>query len=632
MNKYINLKKCNFTQNMAENKYPLELVKKDKIDPGKVMNSLLIEVAWEVCNQVGGIYTVIRSKVPTAIDVWSSNYCLIGPFINPNLSAAFDPIETSDDIFGQAVRNMRNQGYTVHYGSWLITGRPRVVLFDIHTFRDKLSELKYFLWKDHDIGTPEKDELIDDVVLFGHMVYLFFKELALIKNPQINIIGHFHEWMAGIPIPKIRKDNLPVSLVFTTHATLLGRYLAMNDTSFYENLPFYDHIKEARHYNIETQVRIERAAAHGCQVFTTVSEVTSKECFHLLGRKPDLLVPNGINIERFTALHEFQNMHFEYKEKIHQFVMAHFFHNTKFDLDNTIYFFTSGRFEYHNKGFDLTLEALSKLNWMMKQYHSDKTVVMFFVTKQPYTSINPVALQSRAIMEELRQTCLAIQKQVGERLFFAAAAGEETKLPNLNDFVDDYWKLRYRRLLQSWHSQELPLLVTHNLTEAESDPILKYLQQAKMFNSAGDKVKIVYHPDFISSINPLFGMEYGQFIRGCHMGIFPSYYEPWGYTPLECIASGVPAITSDLSGFGDYVIKTMPYHEDNGIAVINRHKKDFDSAASQIAYYLFSFLKLSRRERIELRNKVDSTSVYFDWNVLYSHYENAYNLALNRNI
>ena len=218
-----------------------------------------------------------------------------------------------------------------------------------------------------------------------------------------------------------------------------------------------------------------------------------------------------------------------------------------------MYFFTSGRYEYRNKGFDVTLEALARLNYRMQEAGIKKTVVMFFITKQPYHSVNPAVLQSRVMMEEIRETCEAIEKEIGRKLFYTAASSTDFKLPSLRDFVDDYWQLRYRRTLQSWKTHNLPSVVTHNLVNDQTDEILHFLRSSNLINNAHDRVKIVYHPDFVSVTNPLFAMDYGQFVRGCHMGVFPSYYEPWGYTPLECIARGVPAVTSDLSGFGDYV-------------------------------------------------------------------------------
>jgi glycogen(starch) synthase len=431
--------------------------------------------------------------------------------------------------------------------------------------------------------------------------------------------------MASTCIPDLRREALPYQIVFTTHATLLGRYLAMNDSFFYDHLPFYDWQREAVNFNVLHTVKIERAAAHGCHVFSTVSEVTARECFHLLGRQPDVIVPNGLNIERFTALHEFQNLHKQYKEKINEFVMGHFFQSYSFDLDKTLYFFTSGRFEFRNKGFDITLDALARLNWKMQLEGLDMTVVMFMVTKQPFHSMNPTALQNRAMMEEIRQTTTAIEKVVGEKLFQAVASNPDTRqLPNLNNFVDDYWKLRLRRIVQSWKSDNLPLVVTHNLVNDNSDEILNSIRSHGLLNHRNHKVKVVYHPDFIASTNPLFGMDYTQFVRGCHLGVFPSYYEPWGYTPLESIASGVPTVTSDLSGFGDYVLKSMPNHEKNGIYVTHRRYNSYQDAAEQLSEQFLSFAKQSRRDRISQRNYTERASVLFDWEYLYEYYKKCY--------
>jgi glycogen(starch) synthase len=323
-------------------------------------------------------------------------------------------------------------------------------------------------------------------------------------------------------------------------------------------------------------------------------------------------------------------MHVTYKEKIHQFVMGHFFQSHSFDLDKTLYFFTSGRYEYRNKGFDLTLDALCKLNQKLKREKADVTIVMFFVTKRDYLNIKPEVLQSKAMMGEILQTCEAIQQQVGKKLFYVSTTRDDNRLPNLNDFVDEYWKLRYRRMIQSWKSKKNPSVVTHKLVDEEHDEILQFLQTKGLMNNADDKVKIVYHPDFITSTSPLFGMEYGQFVRGCHLGIFPSYYEPWGYTPLECMASGVPAITSDLSGFGDYLLHNLPEHEEYGLNVIERGKRTFDWSANQLMDVMHHFLNQTRRERIMQRNNVENNSSIFDWSNLIKHYDEAYDIVLKK--
>ncbi len=589
----------------------------------------IVEVAWEVCNQVGGIYTVIRSKAPSMVQQVDGSYCMIGPLLNRNIFAELEPLNDNEDAFGQAAAALRKKGFDVHYAQWLITGKPRVVLLNPNAIQDKtLSVVKYLLWKNHGIGTPGDIQLINQVVAFAYLTKLFFDELITLIPTDQPIIAHFHEWMAGLPILDIVRENLPIKTIFTTHATQLGRHLAINSPLFYAHLPFFKWQDEAKKFGIATEAYMEMGCATAADLLTTVSDVTARECKHLLKRKPEVILPNGLNIERFEALHEFQNMQISNKEEIHQFVMGHFFQSYSFDLEKTLYFFTSGRYEYKNKGFDLTLEALLRLNQQLKAEKSDMTVVMFFITKRDYYSIKPEVLQSKAMMEEIAQTCKAIQEQVGKRLFYESTTRNDNHLPDLNTFVEEYWRLRYRRTIQAWKSKKNPLVATHKLKDEENDEILQFVNARKMLNSPEDPVKIVYHPDFINSSNPLFGMDYNHFVRGCHLGVFPSYYEPWGYTPLECMASGVPSITSDLSGFGDYLLHNLPDHEQYGLHVIERGKRTFEWSANQLATVMYRFLKQSRRERIMQRNNVENNSSIFDWSNLIEHYRDAYRKVL----
>ncbi|HTJ48441.1 MAG TPA: glycosyltransferase [Cyclobacteriaceae bacterium] len=597
--------------------------------PRNAPDAYLLEVAWEVCNQVGGIYTVIRSKAPVMMDRWGGRYCMIGPYLNKNILAELEPLDDSNDVFGQAAANLRKKGYHVHYAEWLVTGKPRVVLLNPNVIEEKTRNvIKYLLWKNHAISTPD-NPLVNQVVAFAFLTKLFIDEVNTLNGNEKPIIAHFHEWMAGLPILDMMKEKMPVKTIFTTHATQLGRHLAINSPLFYAHLPFFKWENEASKFGVEAEARIEYSCANKADVLTTVSEVTARECKHLLRRKPDAILPNGLNIERFEALHEFQNLHVKFKEEIHRFVMGHFFQSYSFDLNKTIYFFTSGRYEYKNKGFDLTLEALFRLNQKLKKENADVTVVMFFVTKRDFFNIKPEVLQSKAMMGEILQTCEAIHQQVGKNLFYASTTQDDNHLPNLNNFVDEYWKLRYRRIIQSWKTKKNPLVVTHKLVDEEQDEILNFLYTKNLLNHADDKVKVVYHPDFISSTNPLFGMEYGQFVRGCHLGIFPSYYEPWGYTPLESMASGVPAVTSDLSGFGDYLLHHFPNHEKHGISVIERGKRTFDWSANQLMEVMYKFLNQTRRERIIQRSNVENNAYSFDWQNLIRYYDAAYDLALN---
>ena len=595
-------------------------------------DTFLFEIAWEVCNQVGGIYTVIRSKVPSVIDKWGhENYCLIGPYFAEQAAAHFDPETDFSSPIGKAVLKLQERGFDVHYGQWIVSGRPHVVLFNPYSVYDKLGDIKYYLWKEFNISLPGGDELLDKVAAFGYLVKEFFHYIAEFDLGHPNIIAHFHEWMAGIPIPSIRKDKLNIKVVFTTHATLLGRYLAMNDPKFYDHLAFYNWEVEATKFNVKPIAEIERASAHGAHIFTTVSEITGHECTHLLGRTPDMVLPNGLNIVRYEALHQIQNQHVKIKEQIHDFVMGHFFQSYPFDLDKTLYFFTSGRYEYQNKGYDVTLEALARLNYKMQVANIDTTVVTFFVTKKPFYTINPEVLQSKAQIEDVWRVCEEIKEQVGKRLYTNITAAEGPYLfPDLSKMVDDYLRLKLRRNIQSWKTHKLPKVITHTLKDDASDEILQFLRKANLVNNRHDKVKVVYHPDFITTSNPLFRMDYTTFVRGCHLGIFPSMYEPWGYTPIECLASGIPSITSEVAGFGDYVVNSIPDHDEKGMYIINRKGRNFFDIAEDLANMMFKFVQMSRRDRIALRYKCEETSLHFDWSNLGKYYDKAYNEVVKR--
>lgn len=610
--------------------------------------SLVCEVAWEVCNQIGGIYQVIRSKTPLMVERWGNRYCLIGPYEPAKAQLEFEESKPAGWI-GRAIHQLQSQGMGVKYGRWLVPGKPRAILLQHWLHGADVDAVKFRLWQDHGIEFWGQDGLIDAVVSFSDGVLRLLEALcehapgergkAAGGNASAGggsgaagwtrspIIAQFHEWMAGLAIPQIRKRRLPVATTFTTHATLLGRYLAGGDDRFYDNLPWIDSFASAKQYNIPVQHAIERACAHGAHVLTTVSGITGEECTHLLGRGPDVITPNGLNIERYNMAHDQQRMHAEHKERIHRFVMGHFFPSYSFDLDKTLYFFTSGRFEPRNKGFDMCLEAMARLNAELKAHKVDRKVVFFIISSRGTKSLNPLALEKRGVLAELDEVCKQIARDAESKLFRRAAAGGKLKL---DDLVDEYWSLRYRRTQHAMKQPFLPMVTTHILEDDAKDPVLNHIRMLNLFNREEDPVKVVYHPDFINPANPLWGMEYDQFVRGCHLGVFPSAYEPWGYTPLECIAMGVPAVTSDLAGFGRFTHENFPDHDAWGMQVLPRRSRSFHDAAGDLAWRLLRFCTMERRDRIALRNQVDRHSWDYDWSKLGVAYHKAHDLALDR--
>ncbi len=604
-------------------------------EPRPDSGTMLFEVAWEVCNQVGGIYQVLRSKAATIVDRWKDRYCVVGPYVEAKAALEFEPSRPTGWV-GRAIAALKDEGLMVHHGRWLIPGNPRALLIEHVLPEKKLGEVKYRLWKDHWIESPGSDFWIDGAITFGDAVRRLIDKLHYFwagagakpgGSEERRMICHCHEWQGGLALPMIRHAKLPVALVFTTHATLLGRYIASTEESFYDRLPRMDGEAEAAKYNVKTQFKMEKACAHAAHIFTTVSSITGEECARLLGRAPDVILPNGLNIAQYYAAHQMQIWHQEYKERINQFVMGHFFPSYSFDLDKTFYFFSSGRFEPKNKGFDLCLESMARLNAELKAANLGITVVFFIVTSRATRSIHPLALEKRGVLNELQQVCGQITQSLGEKLFRHGAAGEKI---HLDDQIDEYWKLRYKRTQFALRSGKLPPIVTHVLEDDATDPVLNQIRFLNLINRPEDPVKIVYHPEFIKPENPLWGIEYEQFVRGCHLGVFPSLYEPWGYTPLECLALGVPAFTSDLAGFGRYAAETMIGHEELGLTVIRRRGRSYHDAAAELTQKLLYFCQLRRRDRIALRNAVERLSWEFDWSRLGPAYHKAHDMALER--
>lgn len=602
---------------------PLEIYKKAKpsIKDSGLASHFLLEISFEVCNQLGGIYTVIRSKAPTLTSQWQEKYCMVGPYVSDEILSEVE--KDDDEDFNKIIKQLDKAGIKAFYGTWLVTGRPKVLLLgNVHS-PEKLSEAAHGLEQQFDLRLNLADDLTRSVLGFAISTYAVLDLFQ--KQSKVKVIAHFHEWMSSLPILQLNGTHKNISTVFTTHATTLGRYLASNEPEFYPRLKTFDWKQKAIEYNVHAIAAIERYSAQHAKVFTTVSEVTARECEVFYGKKPEIITPNGLNIQRFVALHEVHNLHQQYKEEINEFVMGHFFHSSPFDLDNTLYFFTSGRYEFKNKGYDITLEALNLLNKRLIKEKINKTIVTFFITRRDSWSINPLVLEQRGVMEEFRSVCRSIRQQLSSRLFYEGTRQKgDYRMPDLNNLIDDYWKLRYRRILQSWKSDYWPIMVTHNLKDDANDEIIQYLRKAPLVNDPKDKVKIVYHPDFISSTSPLFGIDYYEFIRGCHLGIFPSYYEPWGYTPLECLAHGIPAITSDLTGFGDYMAQNIKNHEESGGYVISRHPQEREQTVKELAEMMYRFTQSTRRERIAQRIKAEDMAELFDWSELIRFYNKAY--------
>ncbi|GMM54486.1 hypothetical protein DAKH74_011020 [Maudiozyma humilis] len=612
-----------------------------------LQNHLLFETATEVCNRVGGIYSVLKSKAPVTVAQYRDRYHLLGPLNKHSYQNEVevcdweDAAAFPDDLRGvqAALRAMRDRGVHFVYGRWLIDGAPRVILFDFDSVRHLLNEWKADLWGLVGIPSPENDPETNDAVLLGYTTAWFLGELAHLDS-QHAIVAHFHEWLAGVALPLCRKRRIDVVTIFTTHATLLGRYLcAAGDVDFYNNLAHFDVDHEAGKRGIYHRYCIERAAAHSADVFTTVSHITAVEAEYLLKRKPDGILPNGLNVVKFQAVHEFQNLHAQKKERINDFVRGHFHGCCDFDLDNTLYFFIAGRYEYKNKGADMFIEALARLNYRLKMAGSKKTVVAFVIMPAKNNSYTVEALKGQAVVKALETSVDDVTRAIGRRIFDHAMRyphnGTTTELPtDLSELLkpSDQVLLKKRVLGLRREPHELPAIVTHNMCDDANDPVLNKIRQVQLFNAPSDRVKVIFHPEFLNANNPILGLDYDEFVRGTHLGVFPSYYEPWGYTPAECTVMGVPSITTNLSGFGAYMEDLIETNQakDYGIYIVDRRYKNPEESVEQLVDCLEEFTKKTRRQRINQRNRTERLSDLLDWRRMGLEYVKARQLALRR--
>ncbi|OAQ22136.1 glycogen synthase [Linnemannia elongata AG-77] len=518
-----------------------------------VHKPLLFEIAWEVANKVGGIYTVLKSKAPVTCHEYGDRYTMIGPLSYKTAPLEVETLEPDTPELRLTLESMKERGVKFLYGRWLIEGAPKVLLFDTGSVYHKLDEWKGDLWNVTGIPSPPNDHETNEAILFGYLVAWFLGEFVA-HEKRAAIIAHFHEWLAGVGIALCRKRHIDVTTIFTTHATLLGRYLCAGSVDFYNNLRNFDVDHEAGKRGIYHRYCIERAATHCCDVFTTVSHITAYEAEHLLKRKPGL-------------------------------------------------------------------------NEKLKACNSPMTVVAFIITPAETHSFTVETLKGQAVVKQLKETVHDIAKRMETRLFEKASRGGDV---NTTQFLTSEDQILLKRRTFALKRSTLPPIVTHNMADDDKDPVLNQLRRLGLFNHPSDRVKIVFHPEFLNSSNPLFGLDYEEFVRGCHLGVFPSYYEPWGYTPAECTVMGVPSITTNLSGFGCFMDDNIVDSSEYGIYIVDRRMKSVEESIQQLADQMLMFCQKSRRQRINQRNRTERLSDLLDWKRMGLEYIKARQLALRR--
>jgi glycogen synthase len=168
------------------------------------------------------------------------------------------------------------------------------------------------------------------------------------------------------------------------------------------------------------------------------------------------------------------------------------------------------------------------------------------------------------------------------------------------------------------------------MVDDANDQILNGLRRVQLFNNKHDNVKVIFHPEFLNANSPLLSIDYEDFLRGCHLGVFPSYYEPWGYTPAECTVMGVPSISTNLSGFGCFMQEMISFPSDYGIYIVDRRTTSIEGSLDQLTGYMFDFCQKTRRQRINQRNRCERLSDVLDWKKMGLEYVKARWISIRR--
>ena len=527
----------------------------------------LFEVSWEVCNKVGGIHTVIATKALTVTKRMGDNYIVIGPDL---MQESLNPEFEADDTLLTAWReSLYEEGIRVRIGRWNVEGRPIAILIDFKSLISQKDEVLKRLWEDYHVDSISGQWDYVEPVLFGHAAGMVVKSYAEnFCTSADKIVAHFHEWMTASGGLYLRKNASYVATVFTTHATVAGRCIAGNGLSLYSDLHKFNADDLSRRFNVTAKHSIEKMAAMYHDSFLTVSDITANECKYLLGREVTHITPNGFENDFVWQGEEYASKRAEARKAMIE--VAEACYGKKFDKEPLI-IGTSGRYEYRNKGLDLFMESLKRL----ASCALDREILAYITV--PAANNGPRADLVRHLAD-------------AEQPIDAAQ-----------------WKYS-----------------THYLENRQWDPVSQAIR-GSVLESADSKVKVIFVPSYLNANDGVFNKNYYEMLAGMDLTIYPSYYEPWGYTPLESVAFSVPTITSNLSGFGLWAVKQADH---SGVEVISRDDNNDAYAVEQIVAATLRFMQLGQEQVEAIRESASELSKKALWDNFFSYYEKAYVEAL----
>ena len=587
---------------------------------------ILFEASWEVCNKVGGIYTVVKSKANAVKKLYGEGYFLIGPYFHNKSQWEFKEKAIPAGL-KETADALRERGINCHFGKWIGAGEPNTILIEFSDFAGRGNEIKKELWEAFRIdslGTKYYD--YDQTIIWSYAAGILIGEYAK-KYPQKRIIAQFHEWLSGGGLLYLKKNNANVATVFTTHATILGRTIASSGRALYSEIKKISPTDEAYKYGIQAKYLTEKACALNSDVFTTVSEITAMESTVLLGRKPDVVLNNGLNISSFPTFEDTSLKHREFREKLREFAAYYFMPYYTLDVTKTLFFFLAARYEFRDKGIDVFVKALSILNKRLAHEKKAPSIIVFLWVPAGVKGLRQEVIENNAnyfdIKEKVDEQILTIKNRIMKSLISADT-------DKVKDLVEGEDKEEIEERISAFKKSGLPPICTHYLFNEQQDAIINSLLREGLNNKKENKVKVVFYPVYLTGKDNLLNTNYYESIMGCHLGVFPSYYEPWGYTPLETAALAVPSLTTDLSGFGRFIRKLKRDEKNPGIFVLERAKKGDDEFSSELAETLFSFSLLDKNSRVKNKLEAKRLSSKADWSFLIKNYRKAHLKAVKK--
>ena len=540
------------------------------------MLDLLFETSWEVCNKVGGIYAVLSTKAKTLQKRYKDNLIFIGPDLWTPDAPSPSFIEAVTPLAAWQNQAELPAGMRVRVGRWDVPGKPLAVLVTYDALYPYKNALYAEMWNNYRVDSLHGYGDYDESCMFAYAAALVIESIVKWKNDNsLRVVAHFDEWTTGMGLLYV-KTHLPrVATVFTTHATSIGRSICGNGKPLYDFMPGYFGDQMAGELNMQSKHSLEKAAAHAADAFTTVSEVTARECEQLLERHP-LVTPNGFEQNFVPKGEKFAASREAARQRLLQVAGA--LTGEQYPED-TMLVATAGRLEFRNKGLDVYLDALSALRQTLSHGtdHRRKVVALVLVPAWMKSARTDVA-------EALR-----------------------TGKP---------------------HRQFNPV-ITHNLHNPEDDPVYNRINALGFHNEPQDLVTVIDVPCYLNGDDGIVGMIYYDLLAGLDAAVFPSYYEPWGYTPLESAAFGVPTITTDLAGFGQWVLDNFG---DNvakcGVKVIHRTDGNYGDTVHAVATSLYNLYLMNGKAAQRVSRAARTTSKAASWDHFISHYDIAYQKAL----